>query len=142
MRIANPMAVRPFFYDRNPVNRQQQYVAYGVAPHTWTVRFSYTVPTYKKAWLEYAEIDFIRRTAATTAGEVTVAVYTTPSGGNAANFVVFRITSNTTNSQAYRNATTQSLLVSGDNVAAGTADASTDGTYDYTITVHMTEFDA
>lgn len=142
MRLSNPLNIRPLFYDRNPINRQTSYSGSGVAPHAWTVRFQFTVPTGKKLWLEYGMMESIRRTAATTAGEITQAIYVTPYGGSPANFMVRRYTSNTVNDQQYRDATTQALLLAGDVIAGGTADASTGGTVDYTMTIHAIEFDA
>jgi len=67
MRTGVLGAQRPEPHDRNPVRQTLTYSGTGIAPHATTQRFSYTVPSGKKAIVLAAQANLQRATAATTA---------------------------------------------------------------------------
>jgi len=138
----NPVASpRAEWYDRNPADASQDY--YGsLSPHVVTTRWSYTVPSGKKAWVQIATIFCMRRTAATTMGEVYVFLVIVPSGGSLKRLMIACFVDNTVwvKDKAYGGVGI--LLRAGDAVNANTADSSTGGTVDYYCGAKITEFDA
>jgi hypothetical protein len=142
MRTGQPIIGRPAWHDRNPITTLYVYSAAGVAPHTTTPRWTYTVPSGKKAMIEFLHVRILRSAAATTAGKVTAAISITPSGGPSADIMVANIlTNNVGDREALVSGATLTLLA-GDKIAGYTSDASTGGTIDYVLACKATEFDA
>jgi hypothetical protein len=124
------------------VHKLYVYSAAGVAPHTVTARWNYTVPSGKKAMIEFLHVRILRSTAASTAGKVTAAISITPSGASSNDVMVANIlTNNVGDKDALVSGATLTLLA-GDKIAANTSDASTGGTIDYVLACKATEFDA
>lgn len=143
MRVFNVQpAARPVYYDRNPINRTQWYLAGGVAPHGGTSRFSYVVPANKKAFLEMASLAIIRNTAATGAGLTSAAISYVPSGG-AQQDMLYAQFINLNQGASDKNGLAQmGELGPGDGVSSFTTDGSTGGTNQYNIATKIQEFDA
>jgi len=140
-RVGFPGGPRLEWYDRNPITRSLQYSA-TVAPHSGTLRASYTVPTGKKAFLE-ALLVYIRRvTAATTAGLISDSVFYTPSGGSGTYLLASELVDNTVNASKIVSHGLSSAVVSGDVLEVWTSDGSTGGTVGHVLTVKITEFSA
>jgi len=133
---------RPEWYDRNPAPAAQFYSGSGVAPHSATVRWTYTVPAGKKAMVEFIECAVWRRTAATTAGSSRGFIQYTPQGGSTV--VLLRAEVNTLTLGDKDCVTTGQALVlkAGDALEAITEDLATGGNCDYILNVKITEFDA
>ena len=143
MRVGpQPIIARPAWYDRNPSIQVKNYSAAGVAPHTSTLRWSYTVPSGKKAFLELADIEVVRATAATTVGMVSAGITYTPSGGSEVNVIVVEIRTNGVGDRAGKTVGQAFVMSAGDSIKAYTTDTSTGGTIDYTMSAKITEFDA
>jgi len=72
---------RPAYYDRDPVMVNQESSLAALAPHGSTTRFTYTVPSGKKAYMEVSYADVTVITAAAPAGSKSVRLTYTPDGG-------------------------------------------------------------
>jgi len=142
VRVGFPGGPRLEWYDRNPSTQLLWYGGAGIAPHGLIARATYTVPTGKKAFLEYGIVVAIRATAPTTAGRVTTQITITPSGGSAAGFLVIRWTSAVLDYHESMNVGNAGALAAGDMIQVMTADLSTGGTLDYSAGVKLTEFSA
>jgi len=128
---------RAEWYDRNPNMTYQYYHGTGVAPHSVVARWSYTVPTGKKAFIESLLIMIQRTAVATSAGRFR--------GDIAATYPAFMKVYNYGNvvgSGESRNQGYTGCLPSGFAVSAITEDLSTGGTVDYWLDMVFCEFDA
>lgn len=143
MRVFNVQpAARPAPWDRNPVNKTQFAANGAVAPHTTTVRWTYTVPAGKKAVLESLMMSVIRVTAA--APQVTAVAHLnyTPSGGSQTLLAQAVLTTNGVNDIQQQTITSLGEMLAGDVVSADDVDSSTGGTVSYAQTLKAFEFDA
>ena len=137
MRVGFPGGPRLEWYDRNPQGVEQAYTAAGVAPHGFTVRFTYTVPTGKKFFLENAVGITVRKTAATTPGMAFCGV-------SARNYGVVegQVRTNNVGDLNSMNVGRTVIMVAGDQLKGDSQDASEGGTMDYEVYAHGIEFDA
>jgi len=143
VRVGTPSAVaRPDWYDRNPAMIWNTYNASGVAPHSLTTRWTYTVPTGKKALLEQAMTYIMRSTAATTLGWASLKIWYQPSGGTNREMVYVDLYDNTVAAKTISHFSFAMVLLAGDVLTGTSADTSTGGTCNYTLTAKATEFDA
>jgi hypothetical protein len=133
---------RPAWYDRNPSDTVKNSIMWGQSPHSFTTRWTYTVPTARKAMVEVAIIKFCRVTAATTAGELVIGIYITPSGGSLTNLIYSSSILNIVGDKDVIDTGQSVLLLTGDALSAGDSDASTGGTADFYQAAKVTEFDA
>lgn len=131
---------RAEWYDRNAAPQPKTYAANNVAPHVATQRWSYTVPSGKKAWLESLFLFVIRQTAATAAGRSGCAI-TVTQDALMVNLLNNEFTDNTVNHLKDMFATNFGILVAGNVVTGWTFDESTGGTMGYTIAAKLTQFD-
>jgi hypothetical protein len=135
------------WYDRNPLNIVKVY-ANTVGPHASTQRWSYTVPTGRKAMMEELFDEVFRASTASANGGPTCDIYYTPSGGSQS-YLCESIISNVTagagpGTGAYDKTIMGQgiILYAGDNVACYTLDAGSGGTVSYICSAKLTEFDA
>lgn len=137
MRVGSFAVARPMYWDRNPVTTSNGYYN-TVGPHSNTTRFTYTVPSGRKAFIDSGSVNVNRITAATVAGQVRVAL-ATPTLSN----VLTLFTYSNTVGFADKSVVGGSLLILAGAVLEGTTeDTSTGGTILFTIYAHGTEFDA
>jgi len=144
VRVGTPSAVaRPAWYDRNPVVAGHSYFAV-TGPHTYTTRFTYTVPAGKKAMVEVMHANVKRVTAPTTGGYAGIYFAFTPSGGTLTIILRAELTSADAAAKDKESASIGSsmTLKAGDTIDAATQDLSTGGTIYYGIDMKITEFDA
>lgn len=123
--------------DRNPTTVVRSYAAGGVAPHPETDRWTYTVPTGRRAAVTYAEADVFRDAAPSTLGVITVSIYYN-------NNLVLRsiVWNNTVGARDFKLMTGLMVLNPGDTLRATTEDSSTGGSANYRISAMIVEFDA
>jgi hypothetical protein len=142
MRLGMLGGGRPQFFDRNTAVKQQTFQGIGLAPHSGTSRYTYTVPSLKKAQVTLMTLQVHRATVATTAGEVRAELEYTPSAGVTAELVSHRVTDNTL--AVWRTFVVGASIIgfAGDIIDLITADASTGGTNTYNSTTTIDEFDA
>jgi len=130
-----PKSSQLAWYDREPIDRTIGYSGSGIAPHTATVRASYTVPTGKKVFVGGLFSAVRRATAATTLGLVMVYA------NWQAALCYFRYhINNTVDSLDQGNHTIGAVLLEGQVMQLMTWDTSTGGTIDYRMGVVLTEF--
>jgi hypothetical protein len=142
MRTGQPIIGRPAWYDRNPSQVLLWWTVNNQAPHAETVRWTYTVPSGKKAMLEALDGLICIITAATTAGRRSIYVkLTRPSVGSAFIFNLQILTNNVGDVQT-KGLGTSLLMLAGDILEGYTSDGSTGGTADYRLMAKITEFDA
>jgi hypothetical protein len=142
MRTGQPIISRPAWHDRNPIQQLLWYNVNGTAPHSATQRWTYTVPTGKKAMLEALDGLICIVTAATTASRRKIYVRLTKSGGGSADIMNLQILTNSVGDVQTKTLGTSLLMLQGDSLTGYTADESTDGTVDYRLMAKLTEFDA
>jgi len=135
-------ALTPFspllaWYDRNASQAGIYWGSVNVAPHSYTIRASYTAPSGKKAFVCASELDVRRRTAATTLG--TVLVWLTFAGNMALQILH---ENNTVDNRQTIPCYLGGILLSGQSLELLTWDASTGGAMDYNLTTLIVEFSA
>jgi len=135
----SPKAV---WYDRNPISRNDCWASINVAPHSVTTRWSYQVPSGKKALLEVVQARVTRSLAATTAGLANSSIGLIPSGGTRKAIALATIRSNTLWDKEGATIGSAVALRTGDEIDYRTDDSSTGGTCDYIGAYKVTEFDA
>jgi len=128
---------RKEWYDRNSLELSREYYGIGVAPHGYTTRWTYTVPTGKKLFVECALASVVRITAATTAGEATAYVYC-----RGIAVVKPLLHTNGVGDKDTMNIGRNAVMVGGGALNGGTGDASTGGTTNLRTTALGIEFDA
>jgi hypothetical protein len=132
---------RAIYYDRAPTPKTFEYNAGGVGPHSFTQRWSYTVPASRKAFLEYVGAWVNRVTAASSVGNFSVEVRYTPSGGSFSRILFMSVADNTLQKPYVYFPTQFGYMGPGDVVTGNTQDASTGGTVDYNVGMKVTEYD-
>lgn len=133
---------RPAWHDRNPIHRLNAYDASSVAPHTANNRWAYTVPTGKKAFVEYMCVTVRRDGAPTTAGLVMAYISVQPSGGSETT-IAYAIHLNATVGTFDKTLVGASIMLfPGDVLRGYTIDLSTGGTMALNVSAKLTEFDA
>jgi hypothetical protein len=143
MRSGQPIISRPAWYDRNAVSKAAYYIN-TLAPHSETVRLSYTCPTGRKAIVEFLVAKIFRTGAANTPAAAKAAWKITPAGGSAVQFLKadLWLTQNATGDKDYYQLSLNLVLCSGDKIEGVTSDDSTGGTIGYVLGYKLSEFDA
>jgi len=142
MRVGFPGGPRLEWYDRNPIVRVQNYNPTAVAPHAQQQRWSYTVPTGKKAFIELMQVQAYRATAATTVGMAQAGIFYYPNGGTNQPLLLEYIRTNNVGDRAADAIGNSGVLLASDQLTAYTQDNSTGGTVDYNLNAKIMEFDA
>jgi hypothetical protein len=142
MRTGQPIISRPAWYDRNPSSQWLGFFNNNTPPHSDTQRWTYTVPSGKKAMLEYASAYVRRSAAATTVGRVQASIRVTPSGGGVHTITIAQILTNNVGDSDRMDLGQGFLLFAGDKIEGYTEDTSTGGTVNILLRAKLTEFDA
>lgn len=124
------------WFDRNPSSASIQYVANGVAPHTDTVRASYTVPTGKKGFIEACMAKVLRETVAAPVGIAEAFIFV------GARLIEAATLGNVVGSSDSVALGQSGWLGAGSVVQLRTADVSTGGTVSYYVSAKVAEFNA
>lgn len=143
-RIVSPVASRPVYYDRNPSSQTLIYVNAGTSPHSVTERDARTIPAGSKGFVEIAQTEVRRSSAASSAGVAQMTLGFTPDGGSLANlfYAALQDDQNSVGDAQSQVVSATMILEEGDKIAIRTADGSTGGSVDYTGTAKIMEFDA
>jgi len=139
------IVAKPEWYDRNAINQTKKYIAVNVAPHGTTIRWTYTVPNYKKAWLDFIWFSIRRRTAATALidyGGNVVYLFYTPKGGTGKVMFNIVLNDNTVDKEWKETISSNIALFEGDKIELITINEDTGGAMDYDVFAKITEFDA
>lgn len=141
MRIGNVNQGRPAYYDRNPVGRVDSDLV-DVVPHGSTVRWTYTVPTGTKAYIQRVRGSIFRTTVAAPVARVDLLIDVQPSVAEGrARIIDLESLANTVGARDAENFAGAGLLEAGGEVRLITADQSTGGTVLYAGTLWSVEFD-
>lgn len=142
MQVNSPSSSRAAWYDRNPSMLVLNYQASSIAPHAETIRWSYIVPSGRKAIIEAIVVHLIRTTVATSINEYGAYVRAVlPNNYNAQ----VRLIDTLVNTQYYNvndEFAGALTLFEADTLQAVTYDGSTGGTVSYYLAHKGTEFDA
>jgi len=124
--------------DRAPLTNQEVYNAATVAPHGPTVRWTYTVPTGRKALLQSAYVKLMRQVAAAPVGYAQAYIVYQTTG------IIISASINTNViGDGSQLAIGQSItMLAGEEIHAGSDDASTGGSFRYLISANLLEYDA
>ena len=137
MRVGFPGGPRLEWYDRNPQPKEGGYAGSAVAPHTLTQRFTYTVPTGKKFFLENAYAYLMRYAAADAAERVMASI-----SARGQSLAFTQIMTNAVGDKDSMNVGRSVIMQAADVLLGNTSDASTAGSVDYSLNYHGIEFDA
>lgn len=140
MIVDNAYLARPSWYDRTPTGRGQLYNA-TIAPAGTTVRWTYTVPTAKKALVDVVTMQATRQTAAAPIGEAAALIEVTSLDASVARLIQ-SLFNNTVGAAANGNFAAAIPMQAGETLIGKTYDFSTGGTVNYNVAAHLVEFDA
>ena len=143
MRFFNTQQVaRPVLPDRNPTAKSFGFFTSGVAPHTATTRWTYTVPANRKFVVGLIQNLVIRLSVATTAGETAAYNQYTPNGGGMVTTLVAINYGNAASNGMNTVGSSGQVINAGDVINGQTYDTSTGGTNTFGTSLVGTEGDA
>lgn len=141
MRVSSYAVARPNYYDRNSSTAGQ--LAYGtVAPHSPTIRWTYTVPAGKRSYVEVNYVDLARATVAASAGTTFAQIYSSNSDASDTVISYTRVFTNVAGTYDRSITSAVCILNAGNSLNGQTGDNSTGGTVSYTVGSKYTQFDA
>jgi hypothetical protein len=124
------------WYQTNFAVRRKIYAAGSVAPHNWTTRWTYTVPTSRLAQVASSEVLILRETVGSAAATVNALIIE-----NSANYLLTMTeVAAAVGTPKFVNTGWASLLKAAETLVAQTYDGSTNGTYTYQIMASIMEF--
>ena len=141
MRVSSLGNARPAYYDRNATSGLANYGAVNVSPHSETVRFTVTIASGRKAFIEQARFTCLRITAATTLNAVAM-IFRNTSGASNADLIYETKHTNTVGDELTQGTTGTTTLYAGETLDARTSDLSTGGAWNYYLSAKYTTFDA
>lgn len=142
MRFTQAFPARPAWYDRNATNQNQGAIVTAAAPHTNTIRWTYTVPSARKAFVEILTVTMVRNGAAAPLGFYENFITYTPNAGVAKIPLIVWMRTNNVGDRVSQAIGQGMTLYAGDVINASDDDASTGGSVDYHSSIKAAEFDA
>jgi len=133
---------RAMYYDRNPTVIFKWWASNDVAPHALTDRWSYTVPTGKKAFLESVLLQVLRTATATTPLRPRSGISYQPYGQAMEFMFLAYLRANTLYDRDKVVVGWAGVMAVGDLIIGRTWDDSTGGTNDYLNYAKIMQFDA
>jgi hypothetical protein len=122
------------------VAKLNSYSTNGVAPHSATQRWSYTVPTAKRADCNTSLEQIVRQTAAGAASNYYIFIDQTPNGGSTVQIASLQGISNTVGASVNSNGCIGAHGEAGDVFTGNTGDNSTTGTLMLTVQAGFIEY--
>lgn len=126
------------FFDRNPLTVDQNYQSQ-TAPHAQTVRWTYTVPANRKAFVSNVIAYCLRYAVATAAADIICFV---KRSGTYMAWAQLTSADNTVGNRDKSTSVSTVTALPGEVISAATQDASTGGQSYFTMMANITEFDA
>jgi hypothetical protein len=139
MIIGSSSPIRQDWYDRGMVFINNRYRGASVAPHAETSRWTYTVPTAKRAVITYFSLQVLRQTAATTLGNAYA--YIGFSGAVVATVFDLGLYNNTVGEKSILSSHPFIVIPAATVVTGFTSDDSTGGAMNYIVILSLHEFD-
>ena len=141
MRVASLGVARPAYYDRNASGTRQRYNA-AIAPATFTTRWTATIASGKKAFVEAVFVRCFQATLPPAIGFMETYVETSDGVTNTLLASARAATSLTVKQQAQDRVAGTITLYAGNSIYCTTVDDSTGGTVQFTGDALYTIFDA
>jgi hypothetical protein len=141
MRISSYAVARPAYYDRNATSGLSTYGAVNIGPHAETVRFTVTVGSGRKAFIEQARFTCLRITAAAVVNATTM-IFRNTSGASSVDLIYETKWVTTVGDELTQGTTGTSTLYAGETLDARTSDLCTGGAWNYYLNCKYTTFDA
>jgi hypothetical protein len=135
--LTSPVTSKGQYFDRNPIVATIQFSSVGTAPHSNTIRQTYTVPTLRKALVQSHHINLVRATVATTPGN-----YTSSGQAGGLNTSIVYAESNVVGAYHQSDLSMSLPILAGATASMADADASIGGTVDIAEVMVIMEFDA
>lgn len=142
MRIVQTVPARPMYYDREVINQSIRFDASNISPHSITLRATYTVPSGKKAMLEFVTVGWRRISIASTPGSIWLYVQYIPSAGEGTYLYRNVFVTNDMSICVNDVVTNFGVMKEGDKIEFYTADNSSGGTCSYLFNAKIFEFTA
>jgi hypothetical protein len=142
MRVGSFAVARPMYWDRNPTSNNANGNSGAVGPHGEGARWSVTIASGKKAFVDAACLETLRYTVASVNNVYYAAIRFTPSGGSACSIVQIQSFDNAVGSANRQSLAGSLLALAGDVISAVDADTGTGGTVNYSPQMHYILFDA
>lgn len=140
MRIVQPVAWKPNYFDRDAENVTIYYDAGGIEPHYITERASYTVPEGRKAIIDAIMVRCYRQSMASVLGITRLIVAYIPNGGSPTYLYYKILYDNELYHDVVHTMTNVGVMLPGDALAFYTDDSSTGGTHLFQFTAKIFEF--
>lgn len=138
----NQGVARANYFDRNGVSKVSTYQAEALVPAAPGTKWSYTVPSNKKAFSEYLHAQVRRVAAAAPVGIIYSYITFTPSGGVASFLLYIAFRKNAIGDSEEKMANGFGAMYPGDNIFCVLGDTSTGGLVDFISTLKTSEYDA
>ena len=141
MRVSSFAVARPAYYDRNATSKNLVYGSAAIAPHANTTRFTYTVPSGRKCFVESLNVASFRETAATVVGQqfLNIVVY---DGTTYCNLIALYYYTTAVGSVQTQILGNNATVYAGQQILGATWDLSTGGTQDLRLSAKGSEYDA
>ena len=141
MRVSSYAVARPQYYDRNATTKNLAYGAAAIAPHLNTTRFTYTVPSGRKCFVESLSVSSYRDSAATVAGQqlLNIVVY---DGVTYCNLISLYYATTTVGAVQTQILGNNATVYAGHVILGATWDLGTGGTQDLRLSAKGSEYDA
>jgi len=130
------------WYNRNPKDIIESWIALLQSPHTIERRWIYTVPAGRNAFVELLETYVSRIEASTDIGPPMVYIQYTKAGNEAKYLLYCECLTKEIGGQNGKTIGKSILMLEGDTIQGVTWDAGTDGKCQYLVAAKITEFDA
>jgi hypothetical protein len=141
VRLGQASGARVAWWDRVPTSSFGAYRGAGIAPHTLTTRWSYTVPTNRRAMVETLFCGVTRQTLGSGPAE-TFAMVSRDANTDPLNPICMAsVVNNSQNLVSQVGIGTTMFMIEGQSIYGITYDATTGGTVNYAVSANWTEFD-
>ncbi len=127
------------YFERGGISGGQDYLNNLVAPHATTVRWTYTIPTGKHAYVAYATCKLMRDVAPTGLAMAESYINFTPSAGGLSR-IYTTLQSATVGDQERADIGGIGVYGPGDKIEGKTYDGGTGGSHTYHVSIGYTEF--
>lgn len=142
MRIGNINQGRPAYYDRNAFTQGQSYNVAGIAPHGVTTRWTFTVPSNQKAYVQACVCKLMRDGVAAPVGTALAQIDWGCDVGGAAFAAFACVLDNTMGARDNSNVGQTGLMTPGNTLTGSTADFGTGGSFLYELSAVIARFDS
>jgi len=142
MQVNSPASSRAAWYDRNPKTIYYWDAEDAIAPHATVNRWTYTVPSGRKARAELTFLWIYRDTAASSVGIASIFIKYAPKTTNDATIVQLDFDNNTVNAILDNSQNLQLMMQETDQIYEEDKDSGTGGTVSFLDVFKGTEFDA